>query len=150
MHAAVLPALELWLEDHGIDRILPDWSVRRRRYALAEDLAALGIASAPPLPPRFAFSEPGDADLTGAAYVLEGSRLGGRLLKNSMADQVDPLPTAFLGHGESDLWRGFVEAIGALTFSPSERQRALLAAHSVFTAYEEAFASAGPTARAAA
>lgn len=142
MHALVLPAVELWLESHDIEDVLPDWEARRRREALAADLSGLGKPMDPPIEPRFAFGEPDAAEIAGAAYVLEGSRLGSRLLALSVENQIEGLPTAFLTHGDDRrLWRDFLAALSALRLSPTQRERALLAADSVFAAYEDAFAS---------
>jgi heme oxygenase len=99
--AGILP-VEAALDAAGIARILPDWPRRARTAALLADLAALGREPPAVPPPRFA---PGGEAL-GAAYVLEGSRLGAALLLR----QVGPgLPDAFLRHGaHGGLWRSFL------------------------------------------
>src|SRR6218665_3826641 len=76
-HGAALFSLEHALENAGIEQLLIDWPARRRRDALRADLLAVGCAL--PLPVTFTAS----ASLGwcwGAAYVLEGSRLGGQVL----------------------------------------------------------------------
>ena len=76
-HAQVLIPLEIELEQAGIETMLDDWPLRCRRQALLADLKALGCAE-PPLTPAGMAPSPGWS--WGAAYVIEGSRLGGRVL----------------------------------------------------------------------
>ncbi|MFC7608678.1 hypothetical protein [Teichococcus aestuarii] len=80
-HARALPALEAACDAAGLAARLPDWPRRRRAAALAADLAALGVA-APDSPP-LAFA--GVEEALGAAYVLEGSRLGNAMLLRQAA-----------------------------------------------------------------
>ncbi|KAA2213131.1 biliverdin-producing heme oxygenase [Teichococcus oryzae] len=77
VHARALPGLEAALDAAGLAAMLPDWPRRRRAAALQADLTRLGEPVPAPLPvPPIA---PGAAAL-GAAYVLEGSRLGNTML----------------------------------------------------------------------
>lgn len=105
--AAILP-LEAALEQAGIDRLLPDWPARARAAALRADLRALDAAvpAMPTLVPA-----PG-AQVLGAAYVLEGSRLGGAVILRRLGTG---LPDAFLRHGQGQaLWRSFLGRLEAL------------------------------------
>jgi len=85
--ATVFVPLERALEAAGIDRFLPDWLQRRRRDLLTQDLADLrATVVALAIPPL-----PNDATaLPGAAYVLEGSRLGGRAILSVPGPDTDP------------------------------------------------------------
>jgi|ERR1700722_4351891 heme oxygenase (biliverdin-IX-beta and delta-forming) len=102
---AVIIPLEKRLEISGIEKILPDWSLRARRYDLKADLRELAQ------PCEFvevpAFRAP--AELLGAAYVLEGSRLGAALLLQTL----DPsTATRFLRHGlGKGLWPHFLNVL---------------------------------------
>ena len=82
--ASALVPLERALEASGIGQTLPDWPRRRRTEVLLADLAILGAA----LP---ALAQPpdvkGEARQFGVAYVLEGSRLGGKLLLRQALDR---------------------------------------------------------------
>src|SRR5664279_5851825 len=70
-------SIESALAKAGIHRLLTDWNQRERWSALAGDLAALGVRPSP----FAAFEiEPDDGTLLGCAYVLEGSRLGARVI----------------------------------------------------------------------
>ncbi|HEX2593873.1 MAG TPA: biliverdin-producing heme oxygenase [Rhizomicrobium sp.] len=106
-HAAALVPLEEALEDQGIDNVLPDWQDRARAPALRADLTALNVAFNPLVAPNF---ETGEA-LLGAAYVLEGSRLGGQVLLGRVKEGKDPdilAATRYLRHGQGQrLWQTF-------------------------------------------
>ncbi|MBE7184236.1 MAG: biliverdin-producing heme oxygenase [Methylobacterium mesophilicum] len=102
-HARVLFTLEAMLEGQAG---LPLW--RSRRAALDADLRDLGAVRPEPLP-----VEPiaGEAALHGVLYVLEGSRLGGRLLSRQVGEG---LPSAFLSAAhEKGEWREFLSRLDA-------------------------------------
>lgn len=112
-HASALWQLEPALEAAGIVRLLPDWSERCRRHALAQDLSALGVSFSP-MP--VALELPHEPSLLwGLAYVLEGSRLGSRVL----ASRVEQAGWAgheyalnYLRHGqEAALWPRFLSVL---------------------------------------
>ncbi|AHL77550.1 hypothetical protein CH92_21665 [Stutzerimonas stutzeri] len=105
-HAAALLPLEAALEQGPIARLLNDWPERSRSAALAEDLRALRIAL--PAPPHL---QPGSDEgwYWGVAYVLEGSRLGGRVLSQRVRDGVSGRPLRYLEHGAgAPLWPRFL------------------------------------------
>lgn len=127
---AFLP-VEAALEAAGVQAVILDWPQRRRSEALRADLAALGLK----VPPFVPISEiEGEAAILGAAYVLEGSRLGGQLLMNQVPSA---WPAAFLRAGNPKLWRAFVTNLDQRLSSPTDVALASAAASSVF----EAFAS---------
>jgi heme oxygenase len=106
--AAIFP-LEQALLTAGVDLLLPDWTRRTRAAALRADLTDLGItdvaaATAPPLA--------GAARMFGALYVLEGSRLGARLLVPDLLAGGSTrvrAATRYLRHGEGHrLWQSFL------------------------------------------
>ena len=87
--AAFLP-IEAALGDAGAAEALPCWPQRQRSALLAQDLARLGVPCAAPVaPPPFA----DEAALLGGIYVLEGSRLGGAVLRRGVPAH---LPQSFL------------------------------------------------------
>ncbi len=100
-HGFVLPPLEALLLAHPG---LPAW--RSRLSLLQADLAALDAAMPQPAAVGTDWSEPA---LHGLLYVLEGSRLGGKM----MARQVpETMPTAFFGAGhEKGEWRALLSAL---------------------------------------
>ncbi len=107
----VLGAVELALEQAGVDRLLSDWPARTRRHLLSTDLNTLGnpVPEALPMPELL-----DDASCWGAAYVLEGSRLGGQILARRRR-QIDPAgPLGYLEHGDAaKLWPTFLARLEA-------------------------------------
>lgn len=101
--SAVFP-LEDALERAGVMRVLPDWRERRRSEALSADLREIGANCVPVRAPIFE----SDAALLGAAYVLEGSRLGARIILSRVSSSA----TRYLRHGEvRRLWPTFLEVL---------------------------------------
>lgn len=134
--AAVLPPLERALEEACVEKIVPDWRLRCRASLLLADLKMLGAA-----PPRE--TEPpcvdGEARQFGVVYVLEGSRLGGKLLLKRALGHPDPrvrTATRFLAHGGGrDLWSSFLvrlEASAAVSGAPDEAVAGARAAFALF------------------
>ena len=108
-HAQVLIPLEIELERAGIESMLDDWPLRSRRQVLLADLQALGCAEPPLTPPGMA---PSFGWSWGAAYVIEGSRLGGRVLARRVADANPSAPLRYLNHGSATpLWPSFLQKL---------------------------------------
>ncbi|MBU1329790.1 MAG: biliverdin-producing heme oxygenase [Gammaproteobacteria bacterium] len=111
-HARALFGLEVALEAAGIECLLPDWPQRRRRDALQQDLHTLGLATPHALPLPHALEA---ATCWGLVYVLEGSRLGARLLLERVRET--PWPGQlhalhYLQHaGDSALWPRFLSQL---------------------------------------
>lgn len=139
-HARALSAVEPAIEAAGLAEALPDWPVRRRREAIAADLAALGLPVAEPLE---AALPPGRAAAWGLAYVLEGSRLGGGLL----ARQVAPgLPRAYLAQPQPPgAWRKFLELLEIALYDRASIDRGIEGALAAFAAFEAAGKAAQET-----
>jgi heme oxygenase (biliverdin-IX-beta and delta-forming) len=129
--APAVAAVERALDEAGAARWLDDWPGRRRWPALVQDLAALGLAP-PPAAPGPVLS--GEAEVLGAAYVLEGSRLGGALLLRSVPAG---LPAAFLRPGNPADWRAFVSLMDKRLSSDTRLADAVPAALAVFTLFEQ-------------
>ena len=146
--AALLP-LEAALVEANVVKLFPDWAQRSRARAIRHDLARVGGAARPlAMPVRLA------ADgVLGAMYVLEGSRLGARVLLGVVARSGDPVvasATAYLRHGAGlALWPSFLAALErhAVTADQAAVVDAALAAFALFDA---AFARVAGAGRAAA
>jgi heme oxygenase len=127
---AFLP-IEAAAERGGAERLLPDWGARRRADMLRRDLAALG-ESVPALArvPDLA----SDAEILGAVYVLEGSRLGGAILRKSLPVNA---PKDFLDadqvHGN---WRNFLEKLDEALYEPALLYAAAGAANQAFACFQ--------------
>lgn len=129
--AAHLP-VERALTAAGAADVLPDWAERQRAPLIIADLAALGLTP-PDDDVEMTFGTP--ADVLGGVYVLEGSRLGGTLLKRSVPGD---FPTAFLGAGDSAMWRRLLAALDDQLDSDAKRQGAIAAAARVFDNFARA------------
>ncbi|MGO6818596.1 biliverdin-producing heme oxygenase [Rhizobium brockwellii] len=130
-HARVVPAIEHALENGGIGRLLPDWPDRRRAHLLAADIRELDDRLPVLLPQPVLRSE---AAVWGAAYVLEGSKLGGALLANAVPDH---LPSSYLSpQGPKGAMRLFVDRLDASTVEDPDA--AVAAARDVFDLFLKA------------
>lgn len=134
--ARVVLPLERALEQGGVERVLPDWLARRRAGALEQDLEILGMPVPAPVPVG---PNSDEACLFGRLYVLEGSRLGGKLLVRRALENVDPqvrAATNFLGHGAgSDFWRGFLQRLEASEAVAAAPERTILGAREAFSLF---------------
>ncbi len=130
-HARALPAAEQALERGGISRIVPDWAERRRSHLLRADLESLGR----PMPPPIDLADLSSTDeLWGAAYVLEGSKLGGALLAKRVPHH---LPCAYLRfQGPKGAMKAFMDRLDAAV--PTDQARAIAAAVAIFAAFRSA------------
>lgn len=127
-HGRALPAVEAALRGAAG---LPE--LRPRAPLIARDLAALGLAMPTPLPFSLA---PSLATQFGAAYVIEGSRLGGGVLVR----QVDPaLPRAYLSATHlAGEWRAFLAGLERAAEGPHWIAAAIMAASATFALYRAA------------
>ncbi|RHW17372.1 hypothetical protein D1610_10375 [Sphingomonas gilva] len=128
--AGALFATERALDNGRAETVVPDWPSRRRAELLRGDLIAFGLSPPPPLD-RLELN--GDAALLGAIYVLEGSRLGGALLKRSVPAH---FPTAFLSGGNSLSWRRLLSIIDERLKAADDMNSAITAASEVFALFE--------------
>jgi heme oxygenase len=109
--AGALFAIESELERVGIATVVPDWQERRRSDDMREDLALFAVEPECVESPALASVD----DMLAALYVLEGSRLGGKILvKQALASEDDRVrdATTFLRHGPGSVcgkasWRGW-------------------------------------------
>ena len=129
----------------GWDRL--DVGCRRpsRVPALEHDLRALG--EDPATVPSLAVAVPKDvAGTVGVVYVLEGSALGGRVIRGDLLRRLGPAvadATAFLsGRGEATgpAWRDIVLAVDRFGVARPEDWRDVVSgARATFTAFLQAF-----------
>ncbi|MDX7950878.1 biliverdin-producing heme oxygenase [Lichenihabitans sp. Uapishka_5] len=118
---AVFP-LEQALDAAGATALLPDWPARRRAAALRADLAALGLPA--PIAPSGPFLPSRDHAL-GALYVLEGSRLGGRVLHRRVMNSSDVTvrsATGFLAHQVERGWPTFLAVLDGVPSTPAAKR----------------------------
>jgi heme oxygenase len=132
-HAMALVAIEQALDTADFAALLDDWPRRRRAGAIAADLAAIGEPVPPPLP-----APPLDTPAArwGAAYVVEGSRLGGALLARSVPQG---LPKSYLGLVQPPgMWRKFLEKLDKALPLPQDVAQATDSARATFGLFEQA------------
>jgi heme oxygenase len=115
---------------------LPDWDQRQRGSMLADDLAMLGVRSSPS--PPYAI-DPDIGTILGWCYVLEGSRLGARVILHVVEASQDPkvrTATRFLRHGNAKwLWGGFKAALSRIDGDAVAIARACAAANTAFECF---------------
>lgn len=124
-----------------IHRFLPE--LRTRKYLqLKEDLKALNLA-----PERFReknnFSCTSRAEAFGAAYVVEGSALGGMLLSRHLekCPKLDLQPQKFFGGNRDGIkkWQYFQKLLSENTFSEEQEKAAIEKAKETFRFFGSVF-----------
>ncbi|MEO6433728.1 MAG: biliverdin-producing heme oxygenase [Sphingomicrobium sp.] len=130
-HAAAFLPIEQALDEAGAGRLIGGWDKLRRTPALLADLADLGMATPPPRsPPAY----PSDAAILGGAYVLEGSRLGGAVLRQAVGSA---LPRQFLDAVQpSGRWREFIAQLNQSLYDPEALNCATDAALDTFALFQ--------------
>lgn len=128
--AAHLP-VEAALDAAGAERLIEDWPARRRAEPLLADLEELGLTKPDPVDAPELLD---DGAVLGAIYVLEGSRLGGAMLKRSLPDRA---PKRFLGAMQpAGSWRKLLESLDDFLYETSAFESALRTAKQVFQRFE--------------
>jgi heme oxygenase len=131
--AAAHVHVEAGLDRSGVGRLVSDWRERQRTGLLCADLEEIG-ESCPEADERWAF--PDEAALLGALYVLEGSRLGGAVLRRDVPDH---LPKRFLSApAPPGAWRGLGALLDRELRDSQKLDRAILAARQVFNSFAAA------------
>lgn len=130
-HAHAFVPLEEALTAAGAAELLDDWDESLRTSSLLADLAELGV---PPPPPSAALEFVDEAEMIGALYVLEGSRLGGAVLRTSVPTG---LPSRFLSHRPpGGHWRRVIAMMERKLYSNAMREAAARGAMQAFALFE--------------
>lgn len=130
-------AIERAAEAAGAAELIEDWADRRRADLLLEDLAELGVDLPAPVAPPVLETE---AEILGAVYVLEGSRLGGAVLFRTAPYDA---PRRFLEpEGVGPRWRSLVALLDARLTADDQIADAVRSARSVFNCFHEAAGAA--------
>jgi heme oxygenase (biliverdin-IX-beta and delta-forming) len=117
LHREAEAALEPWLgEMPGLE-----FDARRRSVQLSRDLQAVGgQARAASAPPKVANAQAA----LGRMYVLEGSTLGGRVIRKAVSSRGDHMGgLSFLdpyGERVSERWRSFLAVVAAQVCGPTQ------------------------------
>lgn len=127
---ALLP-LETALDAGPAGQVIDDWPSRRRGALITADLAELGEATGHAGPFSIATVEAA----AGTLYVLEGSRLGARMLARQVPTDV---PRRFLDADQlSGNWRKLLDRLDSILYEPPALQSAVDAALAAFAAFEQ-------------
>jgi heme oxygenase (biliverdin-IX-beta and delta-forming) len=138
IHYDALMLLVPALERAGAKRVYPGWEGRSRLAALEEDLRLLGVRPHRARGHRPSFTK--EPALWGALYALEGSRLGNRIILDSVMEcgcEDERRATQFLSHGleERSAWGKFVAQLDDLHYRGEAFEWASLGAERVFETY---------------
>lgn len=138
IHARAVPPVEGALAQSGIGNLVEDWDEGRRSSAIESDLAGLGeempdATQAPTID--------GTAEMLGTAYVLEGSRLGGRVLKRRVGHG---LPVEFLSRSSNlGSWTSLIAVMDRSLYSDALLGDAQRAARRCFALFLKVTREAG-------
>lgn len=118
LHADAEAALAPWLADlAGLE-----FDARRRSVQLAADLAALD--GEPPSKPGRSSTVAGVGEALGRMYVLEGSTLGGRVIRRAVEARGDGMSgLSFLdpyGERVGERWRAFLAVVDRQVRTPED------------------------------
>lgn len=136
--ANALFPVEAALESGGIESILPDWPLRIRTPALQHDLDALSLTCQPLPAPEFESA----AQMLGAVYVLEASRMGARVMLARLAEHPDSdamNATAYLRHGFGKrFWPSFLSVLETDPAAQNDPAGVVRGAQMTFAMFESA------------
>jgi heme oxygenase len=129
-HASAEAALAPWLG--GVDGL--DFDARRRTPLLRRDFVDLGLA--PPIGAAEGAAVGSLGAALGLMYVLEGSALGGRVIRRELAQRgQDFVGLGFLdpyGGETGARWCSFLEVLARETRQPAEAEAAVAGAQTGF------------------
>jgi heme oxygenase (biliverdin-IX-beta and delta-forming) len=121
-----------------------------RSHLIAEDLRALGVASAVTVGPEVA---PGPdlaiasfAEALGCVYVVEGSSLGGKYIAPMIVQKVGPVPIAYYegaGRDHPAPWRRVQRALGVFETDRGDGEAVVAGALTTFTFFGTIVSSHG-------
>lgn len=136
--AEALFPVEAALTAGGIEQHLPDWQLRVRTHALEHDLAAMTITCNPQPQPDFRTT----AEMLGAVYVLEASRMGARVMLARLAEHPDSdamNATAYLRHGFGKrFWPSFLDVLESHPDAQADTEGVVNGAAITFAMFEKA------------
>lgn len=136
--AEALFPIEAALEACGIENLIPDWTQRVRTPALERDLTTLNMTCNPLPLPDFRSA----AEMFGAVYVLEASRMGARVMLARLAEHPDSEAmnaTAYLRHGFGKrFWPSFLDVLESHPDAQADTEGVVNGAAITFAMFEKA------------
>ncbi len=137
-NAGALLPIEDALVAAGVERMFPDWPLRSRRRAIGDDLARLGGVALP----LIEVTALDQRAVLGTMYVLEGSRLGARLLLKTVLTSPDPAvadATNYLAHGAREhFWKSFLPILEHHGEGLADDKAAIEGARDAFAIFSQA------------
>jgi len=122
--------LEFKMEQYLTKEQIPDIAERRKSAAILQDIRVMGGMPPVPLPAAPVPAIHSFSQALGAAYVLEGSTLGGVIIAGMIRSQLQlPAPegfTFFNGYGQAvqQMWKRFHTYLEALTDEAAQKAAA--------------------------
>ncbi|MCX2839549.1 biliverdin-producing heme oxygenase [Salinimicrobium sp. MT39] len=125
-----------------IQKFLPHYEGKKHQQ-LKQDLQQLGITEEIPSKNGI-FECHSKAEALGAAYVVEGSALGGMVLAKNLQKcaALDEIPRHYFFNGDKNNmqdWKAFKEELENYPFTPSEEKMAIEKAKDTFRFFERIF-----------
>ena len=141
-------AIEEPLNAGMLPHLVADWPERSRMPALESDRRAMGIA--PLQTPEFSLSPADRAGAFGAAYVLEGSRIGAKFIARRMREaaaerQWPGSSFAFVSIDNAHTFQDFATILDGQNFDEIEIAMCCAAADLAFRFFADAALSASAT-----
>jgi heme oxygenase len=140
--ASALIAIEVLLEQAGVEQVFTDWPERTRRQAILADLDRL---NAPVNPFRLNRPLPTQPEMFGMMYVLENWRRDSKALLQRVRASADPQvreACAYLSSGESSLWDSFIDRLES-EGAANDQLETTSGAIYTFALFQRSFAAAG-------
>jgi heme oxygenase len=140
--ASALIAVEVLLEQAGVEQVFTDWPERTRRQAILADLDHLG---SPAHPFRLHRPLPTQPEMFGMMYVLEGWRRDSKELLQRVSASSDPQvrdACAYLSSCDSSLWNSFIDRLES-EGAANDQLETTSGAIYTFALFQRSFSAAG-------
>jgi heme oxygenase len=135
--------LELVINQYINQADLPDYELRRKTEALAQDIKDLGGQPQPLADKQALPNIQNSLQAYAALYVIEGSTLGGKIISKMMAQQLGVNNSKgfsfFNGYGENteNMWETFKNALNAKAKTVGEENDIIITANQTFTMFKK-------------
>lgn len=140
---AVEPLEQALLTVPDLQSAWPDVRERQKAPLLRQDLAELDCPAGPPGPLQYRIDDLATA--LGVGYVLEGSTLGGEVLRREVERRLGPVPVGYFRCYGDDLRARWVDFLHMLETAPidDDEEQLVEGAHFAFATVEHNLISRG-------
>ena len=121
--------------------VLPDYAQRRKPASILHDIAVLGLPAPEQVSNQLPVIQTPSAAL-GCFYVLEGSVMGGAIIKKMVQGKCPDIPdeafSFFLGYEQHNgvMWRNFLAQFNEVVTTEQQKTVAIAAANDCFAQFE--------------